>query len=213
MFQNEEGETLKKLYEIDKLEVLKNIQYVSETIIRRLYSTFDSIEQESEFVEEKAYEKSYQFFDPETMDETHGKEEAYHERVSYYLIHNEMKNEFLNSSITWIFHLFEKDCNRIFGTPNGNSKEAILQRLGINTSVNSVWSKCNSELRLIANTIKHGKGGSSAKLKLSKPNLFKQGLIGASDCEIQLTISDVKSYLNALTEFWGLFFNLALLKQ
>jgi len=42
---------LKRLSENDKYETLENIQYVSETIIKRLYSSFDSIEEVSKSVE------------------------------------------------------------------------------------------------------------------------------------------------------------------
>lgn len=200
---------MKIIYEADKYETLDNIKYVSETIINRLYSTFESIEQEAALVEKKSYENSSKHFNPETMDESYGIEEAYHEGVSHYLIHNEMKNEFLNSSITWIFHLFEKDCNRLLGTSNGNEKIAQLKSIGIDTSAGSFWSKCNNELRLVANTIKHGKGSSSIKLKAMKPNLFKQGITGASEDEIQLTISHVEGYIKSLNDFWKSFFSLA----
>ena len=198
------------LYENDKYETLNNLKYVSDTIIQRLYSTFDCIAQEADLVEEKAYEKSAQYFDPETMDETYGMEEAFHEGVNHFLIHDAMKNEFLNSSVTWIFHLFEKDCNRIFATDNGDKKKKILENLGIDISSSSLWIKCNLELRLVANTIKHGKGTSSVKLQAIRPDLFKANMFGTSDHEIQLTINDIKKYLSELTLFWESFFNLAL---
>lgn len=198
---------MNQLYEHDKYEILNNLKYVSETIIKRLYSTFDSIKQEANEIEKTAYEKSSKFFNPETMDETFGMDEAYHEGIEHYIIHDEMKNEFLNSSITWVFHLFEKDCNRVFKVTDGNEKKKIIENLGIDTSAGSQWSKCNSELRLIANTIKHGKGSSSTQLKTIKPNLFKQSISGVSDDEIQLTINDIEYYIENMKGFWMLFFN------
>lgn len=51
------------------------------------------------------------------MDETHGMDEAYHEGVNHFLVHTQMKQEFLNSSITWIFHQFEKDCSQVSNLP------------------------------------------------------------------------------------------------
>ncbi len=201
---------LNQIYEHDKYDILNNLKYVSETIIKRLFSTFESIEQEANDAEKVAYEKSSQFFNPETMDETFGMDEAYHEGVEHYIIHNEMKNEFLNSSITWLFHLFEKDCNRVFITQDGKEKKRIIESLGIDTSTGSQWSKCNSELRLIANTIKHGKGSSSRQLKSIKPNYFVKNILGVSDDKIQITIDDIEYYIENIKGFWVSFFNSAI---
>ena len=78
---------MKHFSEIDKHETLENIKYVSETIIKRLYANFDSIEEESKSVDEEAYRKSSISFDPDTMDETHGMYEAYYEGVNHFLVH------------------------------------------------------------------------------------------------------------------------------
>lgn len=201
---------MKHIYENDKSETFNNIRYVSETIVKRLYSSFDSIDEESKSVEAQAYQKSSRYFNPDTMDESHGMEEAFHEGVNHYIVHTQMKQEFLNSSITWIFHQFEKDSIRIFGTIDGNEKKNLLEKLGIDTSETSLWSTCNNELRLLANTIKHGEGSSSRKLKVLRPDLFKEQMFGVSECEIESSIIDVEYYVGRLLEFWEVFFNAAL---
>lgn len=203
---------MRNLSEYDKHETFANIKYVSETIIKRLYSSFDSIDDESKSVEEEAYRISSLYFDPDTMDETHGMDEAYHEGVNHYLVHTHMKQEFLNSSITWVFHHFEKDCSRLFETNDGNKKKNILLNLGIDTSEASPWSKCNNELRLLANAIKHGEGESSVKLETLRPDLFKRSFFLQSNFEIETSIYDVEHYISALIEFWEAFFNAALPK-
>jgi len=201
---------LKRLSENDKYETLENIQYVSETIIKRLYSSFDSIEEVSKSVENEVYKRSSAYFYPDTMDETHGMDEAYHEGVNHYLVHTQIKQEFLNSSITWIYHQFEKDCSRLFDTTDGNEKKDILIKLGIDTSKDSLWSKCNNELRFLANTIKHGKGVSSEKLKSLRPELFKKSVLGVSEHEIETSTNDVELYVKHLINFWEAFFQAVL---
>jgi hypothetical protein len=198
---------LKRLYEIDKIETINNIKYVSDTIIKRLYSSFDSIESEAQLVEEKAYQKSSQYFDPETMDETHGMEEAFHQGVSHYIVHTQMKQEFINSSITWLFHQFERDCTRIFQTEDGNKKKDKLAELNLNTSLNSPWKICNKELRDLANAIKHGEGNSLNRLKPTRPDLFKKNPDGSITNEVVVTTADIEKYTNTLLDFWGDFFN------
>ena len=203
---------MKTLYEHDKNLAIENIQYVSKTIINRLYTTFDSIEGESKAVEAEALEKSSRSFNPDTMDETHGLEEAYHEGVHHFLIHSQMKQEFINSAFTWIFHLFEKECNRVFDNSNGDDKKKILQDNGIDTSAGSLWEKCNSQLRLISNTIKHGEGKSSRKLFKLRPDLFKENMSEISKSEIEPTIEELELFLDYMCEFWEEFFSAVLTK-
>ncbi|WP_318432170.1 hypothetical protein [Photobacterium leiognathi] len=196
---------MKPLYEIDKIETINNVKYVSDTIINRLYSSFQSVDAESQEVEEKNYQDSAKNFDPEAMDEAYGVEEAYQESVSYYLIHMQMKQEFLNSSIIWLFHQFERDCTRIFQTEDGSVKKSKLTTLNIDTSPNSKWIICNSELRDLANAIKHGEGPSLNRLKSKHPTLFKSGTN-----QIEVKVADVERYTNDLLDFWREFFNAAI---
>lgn len=196
---------MKHLYEIDKIDTINNVRYVSDTIINRLYSSFDSIEAESQAVEAAAYQNSAKNFNLETMDESHGLDEAFHDGVSHYLVHTHMKQEFLNSSITWLFHQFERDCTHIFQTEDGNVKKKLLNALNVDTSQQSSWKICNSELRDLANAIKHGEGHSLTRLKSTKPNVFKYGTN-----QIEVKVTDVEGYTRNLLDFWSDFFNASL---
>lgn len=201
---------MKKLYENDRLEILSNLEYVSYTILERLYSAFDAIEAEAKIIEKKASQRYSVSFDPDTMDESYGFEEAYHEGIDHYLIHNEMKNEFLNSAATWLFHLFEKDCIKIFGNVDGHVKKKELKKLGIVTSAGSLWSACNKELRLIANVVKHGEGKSAIDLEKIRPELFKKDLFSKRFIAIELTQTYIQLYLSYMKRFWSDFFDKAL---
>lgn len=133
---------MKRLYKSDKYEILDNLKYVSETIINRLYSTFESLDEEADLKEKEANDKSLQYFNPETMGESDCLDEAFHEKMNHLTIHNVMKDKFSNSSVTWIFHLFEKDCNRILKNTEGNMKKDEVPKLGMDTSSSSFWGKC-----------------------------------------------------------------------
>jgi hypothetical protein len=73
-----------------------------------------------------------------------------------------MKQEFLNHQATLLYHMFEKDCKKMFPKINNkkfiNNLEEKLINLNIATDNSSSWYKINKELRLISNVIKHGKG-------------------------------------------------------
>jgi len=63
-------------------------------------------------------------------------EDAHSEAASHYVIHNEMKQEFLNHQATLLFHIFEKDRKKMFPELSGNDLKEKLQLLGISTENN-----------------------------------------------------------------------------
>ena len=85
-----------------------------------------------------------------------------------------------------------------------------MKSLGIDTSKSSSWVKCNSELRDLANTIKHGEGGSSKRLKVWRSDLFKESVFGQSVYEVETSTKDIELYINTLVKFWESFFSAAL---
>ena len=131
-------------------------------------------------------------------------------KIFHYHLHSEIKKEFINSTATWLFHLFEKDCSEIFKTNDGNTKKGELENLSIDTATNSNWDLCNTELRLIANVIKHGKGQSFEKLNLRKPSVIKSFHGFLSDAEVTISVADLNFYILAMQQFWNEFFEKAL---
>ena len=198
---------MKHLYESDKNEILGRIDAVSNTINGRLLPTFNSIEEEARVAGEKELEALSANFNPEFIDEGSVYEQAYDEEIYYFYLHDEMRKEFLNSSITWLFHLFEKDCSDVFNTNDVNAKKSELSALLMSTETNSNWDLCNTELRLIANVIKHGKGRSLDDLKRRRPDLIKSFHGHLSDAEVEITVDDLNSYISSMKAFWSEFFN------
>ena len=117
-----------------------------------------------------------------------------------------MKNEFIKTALTWLFHWFEKDCTHIFNTECGNQKEAILKGYSIDTSKGSDWYKCNKEMRVLANAIKHGLGSSHTQAELLRPELFKGRTAFLSNSRIYIPEDELQSYKNAMKQFWVHFF-------
>lgn len=201
---------MKHLYESDKIEILERIDSISKTINDRLIPTFDLLEDEAKALGKKRFEKLSADFHPDFMDEASVYEQAFDEDIYHYYLHSEMRREFVNSSITWLFHLFEKDCGKIFQTSDGNNNKSELEKLSINAGEGSLWDICNTELRLIANTIKHGQGQSFEKLKSRKPETIKSFNGFLSDGKIEITSEDLNCYISAMKNFWQEFFQKAL---
>ncbi|RWX48120.1 hypothetical protein VT99_11233 [Candidatus Electrothrix marina] len=195
--EKSKNDILSNLCEAHKTEVLGKINYVSKTIINKLFSTFESITQETKLIENSYKSQSVSH----ETDEYDSIEKAYFAAVDHYLVQNNMKKEFLNSSFVWIFHLFEKDCAQIFSIRNGEKKKEFLEYIGVDVSEDSLWKKCNNELRNIANVAKHG-DNSLKQLEKTRPDLLNEE-------ELQVSIEIFNHYVQNMVDFWDHFFSKA----
>lgn len=197
--------------EADKIEILNRIEIIINTIITRLLPTFDLIEKEAKKIEKDKLSELAKVFNPDTMDESSCYEYAFLEAVQHYIIQSEMKQEFLNHQATLLFHIFEKDCQKIFN--NGIKLKEKLEKLGVATDEDSHWYKINKELRLVANVIKHGKGHSYDKLKPLREDLFKDNFGFLITSDIEISLKDIQNYGMEMKEFWIEFFDIVLVKN
>lgn len=159
------------MYEADRNEIVESIDNLIATIETRLLPTFNGLEEEAKSVADNRLEElAKQYGGAE--DPSPYYEDAYDTGAEHYQIYTEMKNDFLNMSTAWLFHLFEQDCNRIFHTNDGSVRKTKLTALSIATTQPSNYYKINKELRLICNVTKHGDGDSQVSLLKIRPDLF-----------------------------------------
>ncbi len=190
----------------DKNRIISKINSIESTIFNKLLPVYNDIEAEAKVIEENKLNELNKHFNPDTMDIGMAYQEAWEEGAEYYSIEHEMKKEFLLNSVTWLFHLFEKDCNTIFKDLDGNEKKSYLNGLGINTENSSCWFTINNELRQLSNTIKHGTGHSSEKLKKIRPDFLITKSIFLTSSDVNISVKDLKNYFTAMKKFWELFF-------
>lgn len=123
-------------------------------------------------------------------------EDAYFEEVNHFLIEQELKQEFLNSTAVWLFHLFERQKIRAFGSADTDILKPLLAQDNYDLDSCSDWKVLNKELRYVANVIKHGfEGDSGLNLNKYSPNL----IVNES---VVLTKTDIQRYIKALRNFW-----------
>ena len=79
----------------------------------------------------------------------------------------EGKNDILNLSSVWLYHMFEKHSNDLFSDSCWKKRKEKLSELGVSTSQGSNFYKLNDELQDICNINKHGKD-SQAQVRLQK---------------------------------------------
>jgi hypothetical protein len=187
--------------EIIKLEIENEINGFERTTLDRLLEGFDNIESEAAEKRRSFLDRKARSFDPDFDDEACIEESGFLEELHHISIEEALKQEFINSVATWLFHLFEKQKKRVFGSDQTDFIKPKLAQNGYKLDSSSEWSILNKELRNAANAIKHGSESDAAKELFKKyPNLFEK------NCVI-LSKSDVERYISALRKFWNKVFN------
>lgn len=179
-----------------KLGIEDEIDGFKRTTLERLLNSFNSIESEAAEKRKVLLERKARNFNPEIDDEGRIEEDAYFEELNYMSIEQELKQEFLNSTTVWLFHLFERQKKRVLGSDRTDKLKPQLTSDGYALDSCQDWLVLNKELRLAANAIKHGNESKSAKDLQSKyPSLIDGD-------NIKLSNADIERYLTALRGFW-----------
>ena len=205
---------------------LEELQYYASVFQDRIAPAFDGLEDEAKRIEDEEYERLGQFVDPENADPSYGAEEAYFKGVDFYLANDAVRQGLFNLMIAGLFHLLEQQAQylatRILSNPliqpDGSGgfhqlKSLLAREFHINIESFRCWAQLK-ELRLVANTVKHGDGRSSDELKALNPALFKdpndplpqfyglplRPLVGEG---LRLTSDHFKDYKTCVETFWS----------
>ena len=182
--------------EIIKINIEQEIDGFERTTLTRLLSSFESIELEAIEKRKLFLEKKSKSFDPDIDDVGMIEEDAYFEEVNHFLIEQELKQEFLNSTAVWLFHLFERQKIRAFGSADTDILKPLLAKDNYKLDSCSDWKLLNKELRTVANVIKHGFDGNSG---YNLNQYFSNLIVNES---VVLNKSDIQRYIKALRGFW-----------
>jgi hypothetical protein len=182
--------------EIVKLEIESEISGFEITTLERLLTSFDNIEIEAANKRNVFLENKARNFNPYNDDEGCIEEDAFFEEFNRISIEQELKQEFLNSTATWLFHLFERQKKRVLGSDKTSILKGQLADDGYVLDTCADWLVLNKELRFAANAIKHGPESNAAKgLSTNYPNLI-------DNSNVRLSKDDIVRYINALKSFW-----------
>jgi hypothetical protein len=192
----------------------------------RIVSAFSNLEAEAKQIEDETYARMGDHINPEYADPEDGMEDAFHAGVNFYLTTDAVRQGVFNLITAGLYHMLEQQAQYLatrrvlldrIVQPDGSGGFKQLQKLlkqTFNIDVVSFqsWALLN-ELRLVANTIKHGDGGSAEELKLLNPDLFRdpldpfphipnvplRPLVGEG---LRLTEDHFNSYKACIEKFW-----------
>ena len=199
-------------------------QYVFRDLIRR----FDGLGYQAHQIAEEHYERAASRPAGEDTDVDLGAcaEDAQDRALGWFEMMRSLHQTMLNLLASGLFHLVEQQlaklshdasflgCEGPKGTDLGNVAAWYKSRFRLDLHGLPSWGLID-ELRLVANTVKHGEGASSRKLKDRRPEIFRSTVFadyGDDDVELQ-----DKLYLEETTRAplagEGFFVSEALLKE
>ena len=150
---------------------------------QRILTAFDNLSDEARAVEDSEAERITESKQPEEVDIVAVAEEAFERSTDWYVTMSTISQGVTNLLAVALYHLFEQLLLEFYrleflnGSPSNADRRlrSLLARLsqeGIDCGRFESWSKVN-ELRLVANTVKHGEGESCRDLRLLRPELFE----------------------------------------
>lgn len=136
----------------------------------------------------------------------------YEDTVYYYISMSEAKNDMLNFSSVWLYHMFEKHCNEIFSSEDWKIRKNKLKQLDISIGPDSNFYYINDVLQDICNVHKHGKDSrAQERLKKIREDLFDKKVsknLFSDQNTIEYRIKnfemdDLNFYSSKMKDFWA----------
>jgi hypothetical protein len=206
-----------KAAEFYKEELAFVKKYYDRTIVQ-----FNDIEKEAEDFAESFFQN---YIGDENTDPSEVAEIAEGKSVELYQMLSLMKSNHLLITISMLYGIWEqqimnfiigelkKDISKSINKINFNQLKDIFIAHGINFEKLNSWPVI-WELKLLNNTIKHGIGDSSDKLKRIRPDYFEVEYLPGVDTlhlhgtvlteeSLQVKEDDLNKYVKATKEFWN----------
>ncbi len=200
---------------------LEELQIYAAVFSERIIRAFEDLETEAKRIQSDEYARLAALVTGPCDDDSQIAEMAYFKGVDYYLTMHPIRQGVINLMVAGLFHLFEQQAGSlarelVAPVQLSNSSypwqqlKQVLHGMGVNPSFFGSVTLIE-ELRLIANTVKHGDGTSAEELRRLKPQLFEQDplfpnlrtplrpLVGEGLC---LTNGHFSTYQASLEQFW-----------
>lgn len=223
------------LYKQLRERLKKPYDYYIDVYQKKIKVVFENLEQEANDMAQSHYEELGQYFDPDRHDEADFADSAFEKGLEYYEAVSLVK---YNNQLMWIstmYQFWEQQVRKFLydeithsGITLFNEKgqeidfknyctrgiKAIKEEFadfGQDLEKMKRWSDIN-ELRLLANVIKHGDGGSATELEELRPDFFISQITENNLLKVHRTVlneqvlnvsdSDFIKYKEALQSFW-----------
>lgn len=210
-----------------RIAAIKSTNVYRDEFSSRLMPAFDNIDEEANVVAQEVWDAamSLQYNGDEYYDLGMFADSAQEAGMEAFENLHFVKQQLLGLAVAGLYHLWERTLKQFISKEyrrhrldekyvtklvkmDFNDLSEVLSRFGYDLSKTLHFNILN-ELRLVANTIKHGDGVSCDALATIAPDLFSQGHISYKDKptfdDLELSNSDFTRYANGVEIFWTLF--------
>jgi len=207
---------------------IRELDYYARVFTDRIVRAFESLDEEADRLRDEACQRACRSCNAESDDEAHICEWADSLAGDFYCSVSAIKQGVLNLMVAALYHFFEQHADRLLdnsGLPrlpkpptDQYSAERLVKyllALGVDVSKFGTWDSLD-ELRLVANTVKHGNGASAENLRARKPTLFaacypsgqrqapfSMPVMPLAGQGLYLSADDFERYRSALFGFWS----------
>lgn len=165
---------------------------------------FNDIEEQSEKASDEAWGAAMSQPGTGEEDPSDFVDEAIEAGVSTYQLLSGLRQGMINFFAAAIYQCFRQQLDAFHNT---NPRRFSLLHVSYEKDVQA-WNDINGELRLVANTAKHGEGPSSQALQKIRPDLFRppDGEPASFDTmfgnQLYVSMQDLTHYRDLIVSFW-----------
>lgn len=211
---------------------INELEHYSKVFTDRVVPAFGHLDEEAEKVRDEAYARACaNSGNPEFDDEASICEWAQDQGGDFYAAVDAIRQGVFNLMVAGLYHMLEQHADRLLRELEGTGLPPLpepqevkyhfdrltkyLRVLKVPVTEFKSWGLVD-ELKLVANTVKHGEGGSAEELKKRNPSLFARpgpfGQLGipcslpvlpVAGQGIYLCEADFERYRKALVDFWN----------
>lgn len=222
-------DTLKQWFSHRFLDLFQSqIRHYQVSVTERLLPAFANLENDAEEFGRQETKRMEKLVAPE-MDYGDFAEIIHDRTIDYYVSLSSVRQGMVNLLSAGLYHLFEQQVMQFVDAsaykPAGNKSLFVsfteilaVQKCSADTLPH--WDLLRNELRLVANTVKHGPGNSANNLATRRPNLFLSPSLRTDDVldtcgdyatspvagdGFFLTPENFAVYASGIVEFWDAF--------
>lgn len=206
------------------------VRALVETLETKLLPAFANIKLEADAKEQEEWERLCSSPGDGSEDMADLAEQAFEKGLAHYQTMTSIRQSLLNMFAVALFHLYEQHVmlfhrREVLEPGEQNDLQFLkhsvfrerMKRLGVDVTSFTSWPLLQ-ELGLVANTVKHAEGDSSAKLHAQCPALFEPPELKGLDFQrlksvarvftpltgddIYVSLEDLKRYADAVVQFW-----------
>ena len=207
----------------DREYTIGRLQAYQQGVSNRVFRDFDGLDQEAERLEKQLWDHAMSQPGDGSEDPSAIADHVTNQAADFLITMEWLKQQTINNACAGLYHLWEKDLKsflertavrfgkldmkRLMRADFGELSKILIEHK-YDFENQASYEKMN-EIRLLANSVKHGLGNSLFELIVRRPDLFRKNYFTGeidSDAEnLEITEDQFNEFAQTIAEFWEAF--------